>query len=346
MRDNEETMNGTFSVDLSGAHAFGDFARAWRSRMGETFPLAPFSRATVAGFGARSRGFRLRNAMFNHFENAAALRTVGSGVGSDDHVRLWIVHRGTWWLGEPGGTERTAPAGRVLVQTGRLSHFAAAPRTAVRMLVLPAAEIRHGRGRTSSGPGGTAEVRLLTAHAAAVGRMLDRLGPAGLDAARDTLAELARAVVLGGVDDVEPRLSPALAQAARELADGRLTDPGLSPTAVARELNVSVRTLQRAFAGEGRSLSDYIRDRRLEEARRALLTVPHRRMTVADIAARWQFADSGHFARVFRGRYGRTPTDYAASAAAEEADGAEGAGGPDGPDELGGVTVPDVPSGR
>jgi AraC-like DNA-binding protein len=342
-------MNGTFSVDLSGAHAFGDFARLWRSRMGEAFPLAPFSRATVAGFGARSRGFRLRDAMFNRFENAAALRTVGPGVGSDDHVRLWIVHRGAWRLGEPGGAEHTAPAGRVLVQTGRLSHFAAAPRTAVRMLVLPAAEIRHGRGRTASGPGGTAEVRLLTAHAAAVGRMLDRLGPAGLDAARATLAELARAVVLGGVDDVEPRLSPALAQAARELADRRLTDPVLSPSAVARELNVSVRTLQRAFAREGQPLSAYVRDRRLEEARRALLAAPHRRMTVADIAARWQFADSGHFARVFRGRYGRTPTDYAAWAAAEraeEAEGAEGAEGIEGIDGPGEVTVPGVPSGR
>ncbi|MDQ0789366.1 helix-turn-helix domain-containing protein [Streptomyces sp. B3I8] len=331
-------MNGTFSVHLSGADAFGEFAHEWRSRMGETFALARFSQESVAGFAARSRGFRLRDAMFNRFENTAALRTVGPGVGAEDHVRLWIVHRGTWRFGEPGGAEHTAPAGRILVQTGKLSHFAAAPRTAVRMLVLPAAEIRHGRGRTASGEGGSAEVRLLTAHAAALHGTLDELGPAGLDAARETLAELARAVVRGGVDDAEPRLSPVLAQAARDVADRWLTDPGLSPTAVARELNVSVRTLQRAFAREGRSLSAYIRERRLDEARRALLA-PHRRATVSEIAARWQFADGGHFARVFRARYGRTPTEYAAADAGAAAVG-------DRTERPAGFTGPGAPSGR
>ncbi|WP_067134812.1 helix-turn-helix domain-containing protein [Microtetraspora malaysiensis] len=309
-------MNGTLSMSLSGANAFSDFAREWQTRMGETFALASFSRATVAGFGARSRGFRLRDVMFNRFENAAALRTAGPRVGADDHVRLWIIHRGTWWFGEPGGTEHTAPASRFLVQTGKLSHFAATPRTTVQVLVLPAAEIRRNRGKTASGPVDTAEVRLLTAHATMVSRMLDSLGPAGVDAARDTLAELARAAVRGGLDDVEPRLSPALAQAARDLADRRLTDPALSPTTLARKLNVSVRTLQRAFANEGQSLSTYIRDRRLDEARRAL-TTPHRRMTITEIAARWQFADSGHFARAFRNRYDQTPTDCAATATPE-----------------------------
>ncbi|MBU6535092.1 helix-turn-helix domain-containing protein [Streptomyces sp. NPDC057245] len=309
-------MSGTFSADVSGTNAFSDFAHAWHSRMGETFALAPFRRTTVSGFSARSRGFRVRDIMFNRFETAAALRTAGRRVGADDHVRLWIVHRGTWRLGQPGGAEHAAPAGRLLVQTGQLSYFSAAPRTALQVLVLPAAEVRHPRRRPASGPVGTAEVRLLTAHATMVGRMLDRLGPAGADAARDTLAELARAAVGGGLDDAEPLLAPALAQAARDLADRRLTDPDLSPAALARKLNVSTRTLQRAFAKEGRSLSAYIRVRRLEEARRALVT-PHRRATVTEIAARWQFADSGHFARAFRRHYGRTPTDYAAAAARE-----------------------------
>ncbi|MFF0591394.1 helix-turn-helix domain-containing protein [Streptomyces sp. NPDC003781] len=109
-------------------------------------------------------------------------------------------------------------------------------------------------------------------------------------------------------------MSPALAQAARDLADRRLTDTGLPPSALTRELNVSPRTLQRAFAGEGRPLSTYIRRRRLGEASRALVA-PHRRMTVTETAARWQFADSGHFARDFRKHYGRTPTDYTATAA-------------------------------
>ncbi|MFD2027965.1 helix-turn-helix domain-containing protein [Promicromonospora aerolata] len=305
-------MDGTFSVSLSGDNAFSDFARAWQARMGEKFALPPYSRATVAGFQARSRGFRLRGLIFNDFENVAALRTAGPGVGAEDHLRLWIVHRGGWRFGEPRGAEHGAPAGRFLVQAGRLSYFAAMPRTAAQVLVLPAAEIPRTRGTASSGRADAAEVRLLTAHATMVSQVLDHLEPVGMDAARETLAELARAVVHGGLDDVEPRLAPALAQAARDLADRRLTDPELSPEAVARQLNVSVRTLQRAFAAEGQSMSAYIRERRLDEARRALIARP-RRMTIAEIAARWQFADSSHFARAFRDRYGRTPTDYVAT---------------------------------
>ncbi|MET8469183.1 helix-turn-helix domain-containing protein [Streptomyces sp. NPDC006422] len=309
-------MNGTIAVNLSGAHAFSDFANEWRNRMGEAFALAPYDRTTVANFQADSRGFRLRDVMFNRFENTASLRTAGPRVASDDHVRLWIVQRGTWYIGEPGGAEHAVPAGRFLVQTGRLSHFAAAPSSAIQVLVLPAAEIRRTRGTTSCGPADTAEIRLLSAHATTVSRMTDDLSPAGAAAARDTVAELARAAVRGGLDDAEPRLAPALAQAARDLADRRLTEPALSPVSLARKLNVSVRTLQRAFAAEGQSLSTYIRNRRLDEARRALIA-PHRPTTIAEIAARWQFADSGHFARAFRNRYGQTPADYSATTTSE-----------------------------
>ncbi|WP_177324421.1 hypothetical protein [Streptomyces mirabilis] len=49
---------------------------------------------------------------------------------------------------------------------------------------------------------------------------------------------------------MEPRLAPALAQAAKDLAKSHLADPELSPAMLARELNVSVRTLQRMFASK------------------------------------------------------------------------------------------------
>jgi AraC family transcriptional regulator, positive regulator of tynA and feaB len=144
---------------------------------------------------------------------------------------------------------------------------------------------------------------------------LSGLGPAGVRAAHSTLIELAKAVAQGRFDDHEPRLAPALAQAARDLADSRLAGPDLSPAVLARELNVSVRTLQRAFAAGGESATAYIRHRRLEEARLAL-TAPSARLSVSELAAHWHFADSSHFIRAFRKRYGQSPADYARSAAA------------------------------
>ncbi|MFE7976159.1 helix-turn-helix transcriptional regulator [Streptomyces shenzhenensis] len=66
--------------------------------------------------------------------------------------------------------------------------------------------------------------------------------------------------------------------------------------------------MQRAFAAGGESMSAYIRERRLELARQALLAS---RLSVSEIAAYWQFADGSHFSRAFKQRYGLTPTEYA-----------------------------------
>ncbi|MGF6885527.1 hypothetical protein ABIA39_003931 [Nocardia sp. GAS34] len=60
---------------------------------------------------------------------------------------------------------------------------------------------------------------------------------------------------------------------------------------LARELNVSIRTLQRAFASEGESVNAYIRRRRLEAAKLALTASPDR-LTISELAAYWQFSDS------------------------------------------------------
>ena len=107
-------------------------------------------------------------------------------------------------------------------------------------------------------------------------------------------------------------MAPPLARAAMKIADSHLTDPDLAPSSLARELNVSVRTLHRAFAAAGEPVAAYIRRRRLEEARLAL-AAPLRRLTVSDVAARWQFADRSHFIRAFTKQYGETPTQFTRS---------------------------------
>ena len=94
--------------------------------------------------------------------------------------------------------------------------------------------------------------------------------------------------------------------------EARLADPDLSPSTLARELHVSVRTLHRAFTTAGESVSAYIRRSRLEQARREL-AAPLVRPDVSEIAARWQFADSSHFIRAFKQRYGETPAQFARS---------------------------------
>lgn len=155
-------------------------------------------------------------------------------------------------------------------------------------------------------------MRLLTALTDMIHVTVADLGPAGVTAAQGTLIELVKAVAKGRFDDVEPRLAPALAQAAKDLADRRLADPELSPAMLARELNVSVRTLHRAFAAVGEQVTTYIRHRRLHEARLAL-AAPSGRLSISELAAHWQFADGSHFTRAFKKHFGQTPTEYARS---------------------------------
>jgi AraC family transcriptional activator of tynA and feaB len=311
---------GAFAPDTTvpGAvpRGFDAFLRRWETQIGDGFPRPAFSPVTTGDFRVKVRAARMHDAAIADLHVTSAIRIADALNGSEDRVRMYLVRRGGWTLdGPPDRGQRTATAGQFLLgHVGRRpSHLEIAPHTTARILCLPAAVLRPLLGdRVISGPTDSAEMRLLTAHASMIHATMADLTPAGVQAARSALIELAKAVARGRFDDAEPRLAPALAQAAKDLADSHLADPGLSPAMLARELNVSVRTLQRSFAAAGEPLTAWIRRRRLEEARLAL-TAPSGRPSVSELAAHWQFADSSHFTQAFKKHYGRTPTDYARS---------------------------------
>ncbi|MEV0938009.1 helix-turn-helix transcriptional regulator [Streptomyces phaeochromogenes] len=308
----DDNKTASFSLDSRRAATTGrdDFERSWRTHVGDGFPLPRFSAATTADFRLRFRAAKVRDVAITSVDGVSAAQTADGPSHDADQVRLWLVRSGAWALGSRRNTvEHTVVAGHFLLRhAGRMHHFALPPHTRAQCIVLPAApfSLLLG-GREVAGRADAAEVRLLVAHATMVEETLPDLSPAGVQAARDTLVELATAVTHHGFDDVNTRLAPALAQAAKNLAEERLADIGLSSAMLARELNVSVRTLQRAFAAGGESVTAYIRERRLESARQALVVS---RLTVSEVAAHWQFADSSHFSRAFKQRYGLAPTEY------------------------------------
>lgn len=304
----------------AGPGAFDAFRDGWETEIGDGFPLPTFSPATTRDFRVRSRATKVGDVAVTDLHGASAIRTEGPLNGVEDQVRMYVVRSGSWSLGAPlARDEQTVPAGQFLIRhIGKPLHFETVPDTRAKVLVLPAATLRPllGERQSVSGPADSAEVRLLVAHSNMIYETAADLGPAGVQAAHSTLIELAKAVARRRVDDAEPHLALALAQAAKDLADNHLTDPELSGAMLARELNVSVRSLQRAFAAAGESVTAYIRQRRLEEARLALSAPPSGRLSVSELAAHWQFADSSHFIRAFKKHYGRTPTDYARSTTA------------------------------
>jgi AraC-like DNA-binding protein len=73
-------------------------------------------------------------------------------------------------------------------------------------------------------------------------------------------------------------------------------------------VGVTSRHLNRAFAAEGTTVSQYVHDRRLDGARADLRSPHMAEHRIADIASRWAFASQAHFTRAFRARFGCTPT--------------------------------------
>lgn len=89
-----------------------------------------------------------------------------------------------------------------------------------------------------------------------------------------------------------------------------LRDPELSPSLIARKLQLSDRYLRMIFAVSDESPSAYILRRRLEECARQLRDPRWRSHSITDIAFSWGFNSAPHFARSFRARFENSPRDY------------------------------------
>lgn len=92
---------------------------------------------------------------------------------------------------------------------------------------------------------------------------------------------------------------------------GRLSDPTLSNTAIAKHLGISEIYLRKLFeAQQGTSPHRYILDMRIRKAKQLLRDTP---FTVTAIAEECGFSGLYHFCRVFKQKTGVTPTQYAQS---------------------------------
>jgi AraC family transcriptional activator of tynA and feaB len=111
----------------------------------------------------------------------------------------------------------------------------------------------------------------------------------------------------------EPRDAPSgqhlREQLARTVRNG-LSDPRLSPAAVAAEHRISVRTLHYAFAAEGTTFVEELMQARLQRARELLTDPRMRDIPVIEVAARCGFTDPSHFARRFRRKFGLAPIAF------------------------------------
>ena len=104
------------------------------------------------------------------------------------------------------------------------------------------------------------------------------------------------------------------AQAARRIAvireiEAFATDPALDAATVAARLGITVRYVHHLLEPTGQCFSEHLLDRRLARAVELLRDPAHALRRIADIAFAVGFRDLSYFNRMFRRKYGGTPTD-------------------------------------
>jgi AraC-like DNA-binding protein len=89
-----------------------------------------------------------------------------------------------------------------------------------------------------------------------------------------------------------------------------LSDPDLSPQALADHMKMSVRTIHKRFEQADMTFRQWVLEQRLESCRRALSDPRCQSMTVSQIAFGAGFNDLSHFTKAFRARFGMPPGIY------------------------------------
>lgn len=180
------------------------------------------------------------------------------------------------------------------------------------LMSLPASKVSRLTGTRLSGSQGIGG--LLTQFLASLTADTGSYRP--VDAARlgTVVTDLLTAALAQHLDD--PATVPddsrrtALLTGVQAFIQRHLDDPDLSPRSIAAAHHVSVSYLHRLFADDGATVAAWVRDQRLERARRDLADPALREMPVHRIAARWGFSDHATFTRAFRGAYHLPPQAY------------------------------------
>jgi AraC-like DNA-binding protein len=100
----------------------------------------------------------------------------------------------------------------------------------------------------------------------------------------------------------------AMVNKLKEIINKNIDNPDLSLDILSQEMGTSRSKLYRDIPRiDGLSISDYVHNVRLETAARLLSTTTK---TVQEILYDVGFINSSHFTKIFKLKYGITPTDY------------------------------------
>jgi AraC-like DNA-binding protein len=287
----------------------------WRDALGTAFGrLAPVALGARAATGAMS-GTRLGPmAAFQVTGTPQVVRRTPAAVRQApiDLLKVCVQLAGRATVCQDDREVQIRPGQMAIYDTGRpyqlrLEHLwscavVAFPRDA---LSLPNHVVAASMSRAFSlaeGPGAVLAGFIAAAvqQQASIGAAAGRLGEAGLHLVAATLGTC----TLPDGDAAADALRLQVLQYVR----AHLAEPDLTHDSVAAVHRMAGRTLHRLFEHEPYTVTEYIRNRRLEAAMRDLTDPLFMHRNIAGIAARWCFVGQAHFTRAFQARYGLTPS--------------------------------------
>jgi AraC-like DNA-binding protein len=236
-----------------------------------------------------------------------------------DLCKVDVVAQGEVVVEQDGRQARLHAGGFAFVDLSRPAHWTNGRSTRVVAIAFPRGLLPLRAddlaGLTAVGVHGDAGPgAVFSSTARQLARQVDRLDLAGgarVGAAALDLITVALADHLDRPGEVPAATSRrALLLRVYAFVEGGLADPRLTPAAVARAHNVSLRSLYKLFEPERTSVAGLIRERRLERCRRDLLDPALMGRPVSAIAARWGLPNAAHFSRAFRAAYGASPVEY------------------------------------
>lgn len=302
----------------------GDRAPDWQAVLSATHLPWTVSVPEVPGapeFGARVRRWWIDDLALVDCEcgpcsGTRQRRQIADTEG--EFVVVLITRAGRETVSQGGVEADLRPGDAVAWDSTRPARFAVWEPLAKRSLLIPRAALDEvgGRARVTGGvrlDGLAPATRLLTTYLDTLSRALPDLPPSAVTAARNATLELfIGALRPDGAAPTTGTARPALRAAMDRYIEQHLLDDAVTPAAIATAHGVSVRTVNRVFNATGQTVGEVIRVRRLARARDELT---HSDQPISAIARRWGYADTSHFSRTFKARYGTSPSDYRGSRA-------------------------------